>query len=169
MQVEVNYQANDCAEPISDELYCALCLILLPSKVRERYPLKTLELCFSPERLMQLTYENAYDAIVQGGLLSDRSLRLLACDCAEWVLPNFEQRYPNDTRPRNAISVARRFAYGWTTYEELDAASSAASSAAYSAADRAASSAAYRAASSAACQTLSFFLSHYLRLEWEGE
>lgn len=52
----------------------------------------------------------------------DRIARLFACDCAEWVLPLFERIYPDDKRPRNAVEVARRFAVGAATDEELAAA-----------------------------------------------
>ena len=57
---------------------------------------------------------------------NDRNLRLFAADCAEHVLPLFEQRYPDDKRPREAIEVARRFARGEATREELAAARAAA-------------------------------------------
>jgi hypothetical protein len=50
---------------------------------------------------------------------ADREMRLFACDCAERVLPIFEEEYPNDNRPRQAIETARRFALGKATQEEL--------------------------------------------------
>lgn len=34
-------------------------------------------------------------------------LALWAADCAEHVLPYFEEKYPNDSRPRRAIEVCR--------------------------------------------------------------
>lgn len=37
---------------------------------------------------------------------------LFAADCAERVLPIFEARFPNDTRPRKAIQAARDWAAG---------------------------------------------------------
>jgi hypothetical protein len=49
-------------------------------------------------------------------------LRTLACDCAERVLPIYEQAYPGDERPRRAIDVSRRLARGEAALEELDAA-----------------------------------------------
>ena len=52
-------------------------------------------------------------------LLDERQQRLFACDCAERVLPCFEQAYPNDNRPRAAIVVSRRFANGMATEQEL--------------------------------------------------
>lgn len=36
---------------------------------------------------------------------NDRTLRLFAADCAEYVLPIFERDSPNDQRPRNALSL----------------------------------------------------------------
>jgi len=35
------------------------------------------------------------------------SLALWAADCAEHVLPYFEEKYPEDARPRRAIEAAR--------------------------------------------------------------
>jgi hypothetical protein len=51
--------------------------------------------------------------------LSDQQRRLLACDYAERVLPLFEAQYPDDDRPRQAIQVARQFANGQATEEEM--------------------------------------------------
>ena len=36
-----------------------------------------------------------------------RSLVLWATECAEHVLPYFEENYPNDNRPRNALEAGR--------------------------------------------------------------
>lgn len=38
-----------------------------------------------------------------------RSLATCAADCAERVLPYFEEAYPNDDRPRKAIEACRRW------------------------------------------------------------
>jgi len=67
-----------------------------------------------------------------------RNLRLFAADCAEHVLPIFEKAHPNDKRPREAIVVARRYASGEATDQELDAAWDAARDAAWDAAGAAA-------------------------------
>ena len=56
----------------------------------------------------------------------DKLARLFACDCAERVLPLFEKEYPEDKRPRKAIKVARLFAEGKATTQELAAARAAA-------------------------------------------
>ena len=39
-----------------------------------------------------------------------RRLAIWAADCAERVLPYFEERYPEDNRPRKAIEAARSWA-----------------------------------------------------------
>ena len=59
---------------------------------------------------------------------------MIACDCAESVLPNYESAYPDDDRPRKAIQAARDYVNDKITTEELQAARSAAWSAARSAA-----------------------------------
>jgi len=87
----------------------------------------------------------------------DRIARLFACDCAERALPIFEKERPNDSRPREAIRLARLFAHGEAAQEQLaaerDAARASASAAAlYSAraSARASAMASARAAGSAA-------------------
>lgn len=47
-----------------------------------------------------------------------RTAREYACDCAEHVLPRFEDACPQDDRPRRAIEVARRYARGQATDDE---------------------------------------------------
>ena len=73
-------------------------------------------------------------AALKGPWLDDRQRRLFACDCAERVLPIWEKKYPGDKRPRQTIEVARRFARGEATNEELSAAWDAARAAARDAA-----------------------------------
>lgn len=51
----------------------------------------------------------------------DQQIRLFVCDCAEQMLPKFEQQYPNYQVPRQVIEVSRRFAKGEATIEELKA------------------------------------------------
>jgi hypothetical protein len=92
----------------------------------------------------------------------DKEIRLFAADCAEMVLPIYENRYPDDNRPRLAIQAARDYANGLIPMKELAAARAAraaraawdarAASAAWDAADAAwdAAWAAARAASDAA-------------------
>jgi hypothetical protein len=78
----------------------------------------------------------------------NRDLRLLACDYAEDVLYLYEKEY-DDSRPRNAIEVSRRFAVGEATCSEMDTAARAARAAA-GAARAAARAGAARAAARAA-------------------
>ena len=85
----------------------------------------------------------------------EKDLRLFACRCARLVLPIFEEKYPEDDRPRKAIEAAEAFALGQIDKAELakaaaDAAYVAAHAAACVAAD-AAADAAYFAADAAAC------------------
>jgi hypothetical protein len=80
----------------------------------------------------------------------DRFARELACDFADECLPIFEKYAPKDDRPRKAIEVARRYARGEATQEELAAAWAAARDAARAAARAAAWDAAWDAARAAA-------------------
>jgi len=63
----------------------------------------------------------------------DKDIRLFVCDCAESVLHFFENEFPDDSRPRKAIEIARKFANGECNSDELIAASDAARDAAKSA------------------------------------
>ena len=51
-----------------------------------------------------------------------KNQRLFACDCAERVLHLFESMFPDDSRARNAIEVARLYADGKATLADLNAA-----------------------------------------------
>jgi len=53
---------------------------------------------------------------------NDRTARLFACDCADRALKIFEKAYPKDTRPRQAIALAREFTNSGATKEALAAA-----------------------------------------------
>ena len=75
---------------------------------------------------------------------NDRIYRHMAADFAESVLYIFEDKYPNDNRPRLAIDAARDFADG-----KIDAAAKDAARAAAGDAARAADAAAWSAARSA--------------------
>ena len=61
----------------------------------------------------------------------DKELRLFACQCARLVLPLFEERYPEDARPRKAIEAAEAFALGQIGKAELEKAHADAALAAY--------------------------------------
>lgn len=78
-----------------------------------------------------------------------RSLALWATECAEHVLPYFEEQYPKDDRPRNAIEAGRAWVRGEIAMSEARAAAFAAHAAACDV-DQAAARAAARAAGHAA-------------------
>ena len=69
---------------------------------------------------------------------NERTLRLFACDCAEHVLHPYEKQYPVGRRVRECVEVARRYANGEATSQELSAARDAALAAARDAAGAAA-------------------------------
>ncbi len=81
------------------------------------YPILTLE---SPDRWFQLERDYASDW-VEGSWtrLLPKDRRLFAADCAEHVLPHFEDAYPEDDRPRKAIAAARVFANSNLTKKSL--------------------------------------------------
>jgi hypothetical protein len=56
----------------------------------------------------------------------EKTAALFACDCAEHVLPIYEAKFPDDKWSREAIEVARRYANGKATQEELKKARDAA-------------------------------------------
>ena len=69
----------------------------------------------------------------RGGTLQDDDHRLLAfwaADCAEHVLPHFEQARPADDRPRRAIDLGRAWARGEITWWDARAAGGHANAAA---------------------------------------
>jgi len=75
---------------------------------------------------LKIPVADRFWAILRHGFLSDKDLRLFACDCAEHVLHFFEKKFPVDKRPRECIATARRFALDKATVEEMDAARDAA-------------------------------------------
>lgn len=78
-----------------------------------------------------------------------RSLALWASDCAEHVLPYFEEMYPTDDRPRKAVEAGRAWVRGEIKVGEARLAGSAAHAAARDA-EQGAARAAARAAGQAA-------------------
>jgi hypothetical protein len=80
------------------------------------------------------------------------SLALWAADCAEHVLPYFEEKYPEDERPRIAIEATRAWARGEIRVGEARAAGVTAHAAARGA-DEGVARAAARAAGQAAGTT----------------
>jgi hypothetical protein len=69
---------------------------------------------------------------------NERTARLFAADCAERVLPIWEEKHPTDMRPREAIEAARKYARGEIDSAARDAAGAAARAAAACDAARAA-------------------------------
>lgn len=63
----------------------------------------------------------------------DWNPRLFAADCAEHVLPIFEEKRPNDKRPRKAIEAVRAYTRGEIDAAQLRAARGAAGGAAWAA------------------------------------
>jgi hypothetical protein len=61
--------------------------------------------------------------------LITREKQDLSINCAEIVLPIFEEKYPNDKRPREAIEAAKDYSEGKITREELIVKSDAADAA----------------------------------------
>ena len=83
------------------------------------------------------------------GQQDQRSLALWAADCAEHVLPFFEDNFPADDRPRQAIEAARAWVRGEIQCGQARAAAVAAHAAARTA-DEGAARAAARATGHAA-------------------
>src|SRR5260370_4007061 len=77
-----------------------------------------------------------------------KSLVLWATDCAEHVLPYFEEQYPNDPRPRKAVEAGRAWVRDEIAMSEARTAAFAAHAAARDA-DHAAARAAGHAAATA--------------------
>jgi len=77
---------------------------------------------------------------------NDRTARLFSADCAGRVLHLYEDKCPDDKRPRLAILASRDFANGLITEKQLAAARAAARDAAWAAARAAARAAAWAAA-----------------------
>ena len=67
-----------------------------------------------------------------------KEVQLLACDYAERVLHIYENQYPGDNRPRNAIETKRRWINGDATAKELKGVAAAANAAYVAAANAAA-------------------------------
>jgi predicted lipid-binding transport protein (Tim44 family) len=112
---------------------------------------------FTPAQFMGLKNITHKDKLWVGfRLIPKDKIRFVAADIAESVLPIFEEKYPGDLRPRNAIEAARSgdanaasaasaayAAYASAAHAAARAAAYAASDAAYAA--NAASDAAYAA------------------------
>ena len=92
-------------------------------------------------------------AVGKGKRVSEQDHKLLAlwaADCAGHVLAYFQEKHPQDDRPRNAIEAARAWARGEITISEARTAALAAHAAARGADDAAACAAARSAGHAAA-------------------
>ena len=67
---------------------------------------------------------------------TQQQIVLVACDCAELSLSIFEEKYPKDSRPREALASARSWANGEINAKVLRAAASCAAAWAADAAAR---------------------------------
>jgi hypothetical protein len=103
-----------------------------------------------------IRHDNSKDVFPEARLLkkleswNEKTARLFAADCAEHTIFIFEQKYPEDDRPRKAIEAARDFANGKISAFARAAARAAAWAAAGDAAWAAAGDAAWAAARAAA-------------------
>jgi hypothetical protein len=52
--------------------------------------------------------------------MNEHQQRLFACDCAERVLPKYEEGNPADGVPRLAVAIARRYAHGKASINDVD-------------------------------------------------
>jgi len=84
---------------------------------------------------------------------TETTARLYAADCAEMVLPIYEDEHPDDDRPRRAIEMARAYVWEEATDEELDAAHAAVEDAAHAAVRYAVEDTSWAAAGAAAGAT----------------
>jgi hypothetical protein len=77
--------------------------------------------------------DRRFITVRRGGTLQDddhHRLAIWAADCAEHVLPHFEQARPTDDRPRRAIGLGRAWARGEITWAEARTAAGHANAAA---------------------------------------
>jgi len=88
------------------------------------YPLLTLEEPGRWQEMEEAEVGNWVDEMVQR--LSVNQQHLFAADCTEHVLPYFEEHFPKDQRPREAIRIRRLLVRGKATQAQWDAASLAA-------------------------------------------
>jgi hypothetical protein len=139
---------------VEDVLRREPCAEYTPERIRELFAGRE---SMGLDEILQLDIPavDKYWVLAHVDWLTERGLRLVACDIAEQCLLRERSagREP-DERSWEAIKVSRKFAHGKATPQELDAAhdaaSSAAISAAYNVAYDAAKSAVYNSASSAA-------------------
>ena len=69
---------------------------------------------------MDIPHYDRVDAVLRSTLIDSKTLRALACDFAEHVLPLFEAEYPDDDRPRRLVEATRQWAAGLISYDEME-------------------------------------------------
>lgn len=82
-------------------------------------------------RIERNALDKVTESLITGGHLDDRLLHTLACDYASYLLPWWEDRRPDDPRPRQAIATKRRWMTGEADAATLDVARTAAEAAAF--------------------------------------
>jgi hypothetical protein len=103
--------------------------------------------------IWKVKLDNKYDylwLVLREEFISEHNLHKIAIYAAKLVLPIFEERYPKDKRPRQAIEAKKKWLKGKISDEELKDARNAARNAANDAANDAASDAAWATAWTAA-------------------
>lgn len=98
-----------------------------------------------------------------------KRMQLYAADCAEHILHFFEEKYPDDKRPRLAIEAARKYANGDIIAADAANAAHAANAAAANAAaaDAAAAHAAYAHAAHAAYAYAAADAARKIEIDWQ--
>ena len=79
-----------------------------------------------PLTLLQILESCGMKCAVTTAIVFDdhpRAIRLYACYCARYVLNIFEETYPEEKAPRNAIEAAEKYAQGLGDEEDMHAAS----------------------------------------------
>ena len=94
----------------------------LMKKIKRKLPATPIDVC----RGKIVPGEDKLWLLLHEDFIPKNDLFLLACDFAEHVLHIFEDKYPEDMRPRNAIEARRGWVAGIVSDEELNEATWAA-------------------------------------------
>lgn len=89
------------------------------AKVRELFGAKKTASSFDIINCELITEQDRIWILLRINCLSDRNIRLFACDAAENVLLIFQKRYPKDHRPAAAIQAGRDYIDKKITLNEL--------------------------------------------------